>query len=59
MITGSFFAFIFHWGVEDVDHFQGMNKAYSRYAAIHNEYRLKNKADGQRSLAHYLLSEES
>lgn len=23
MITGSFFAFIFHWGVEDVDHGTG------------------------------------
>ena len=32
MLTGSFFAFIFHWGVEEVHPSAGMNKiSYKRF----------------------------
>lgn len=29
MVTGSFFALIFHWGVEETDHSPGMDTGYT------------------------------
>jgi len=28
MLTGSFFALIFHWGVDEADHSPGMTRGY-------------------------------